>query len=416
MKNPVTGVTDLVRAINVRAINPAPFGRHSRYMLSGYLRHIFMVAAALSVVALAIDLWPQVPLLSERNSGPMLGLAVAKLAVLRIFDLLPPFIPFAAFLGVVWSEVAFTESRERMLIWNSGRSPLQCLAPAVMAGLLMGVLVFVMDGFGRPAAMAVQIAETFGREGVRLDRSQSGGSHWIAIPNGLLRAEIEFGPPPRLHNATIYKLDTLGHLSEVDTALSATPTGQGDDWLLEKGHFWKENNVAQGGTFSTATVTQEQETPFAERVITVPLNLLWLGNIGMSPQYLSFTDLRALAHAKILAPDAAGFPTRLQALYSEILLTVAMALLAASLCMLLFAYRISATRLILVLLAGYLAHFAVRAFLLMGEFGYVGAVTAGWAMPIFILMGMSGVLYAIQVRRGLAAMPGLMRFRGDPDN
>ena len=99
MKNPVTGVTDLVRAINVRAINPAPFGRHSRYMLSGYLRHI---------LALAIDLWPQVPLLSERNSGPMLGLAVAKLAVLRIFDLLPPFIPFAAFLGVVWSEVAFT--------------------------------------------------------------------------------------------------------------------------------------------------------------------------------------------------------------------------------------------------------------------------------------------------------------------
>jgi len=37
-------------------------------------------------------------------------------------------------------------------------------------------------------------------------------------------------------------------------------------------------------------------------------------------------------------------------------------------------------------------------------------------MPLFILLGMGGVLYAIQVRRGLAAMPGLMRFRGDPDN
>ena len=415
MKNPVTGVSDLVRAINVRAINPAPFGRHSRYMLSGYLRHIFMVAAALSVVALAIDLWPQVPLLSQKNGGPLLGLAVAKLAALRIFDLLPPFIPFAAFLGVVWSEVAFTESRERMLIWNSGRSPLQCLAPALMAGLLMGVLVFVMDGIGRPAAMSLQISEVFGREGVRLDRGQSGGSHWIAIPNGLLGAEIEFGPPPRLHNATIYKLDTLGHLSEVDTALAATPTGTGDDWLMESGHFWKESNVAQGGSFSTTTVTQEQETPFAKRIITVPLNLLWLRNIGMSPQYLSFADLRSLAHAKILAPDAAGFPTRLQALYSEILLTAAMALLAAALCMWLFAYRINATRLILVLLAGYLSHFAVRAFLLMGEFGYVGPATAGWAMPLLILMGMGGVLYAIQVRRGLAPSPALMRFRDEAE-
>ena len=146
---------------------------------------------------------------------------------MRLPDLLPPFIPFATFLGVVWSESAFTESRERLLIWNSGRSPLFCLMPALLAGLVMGVGLFVLDAWLRPAAIHVQIDEKLGREGIRLDRSQSGGNHWIALPDGLLRAEIEYGPPLKLHNVTIYKLDSNGHLAEVDTARWRTPLGQG---------------------------------------------------------------------------------------------------------------------------------------------------------------------------------------------
>ena len=99
---------------------------------------------------------------------------LAWLAVLRLPDLLPPFMPFAAFLGVVWSESAFTESRERLLIWNSGRSPLFCLMPALLAGLLMGAFLFARGCFARPAAIHVQMAERLGREGVRLDRSPVG--------------------------------------------------------------------------------------------------------------------------------------------------------------------------------------------------------------------------------------------------
>ena len=128
---------------SARTINLAPLGRHSRYMLASYLRHIFMVAAALMLIALTIDLWPQIPLLATGSGHGSFGVAfsIVRLAGLRICDLLPPFIPFATFLGVVWSEVAFTASQERMLIWNSGRSPLQCLTPALMTGLLMGGLL-----------------------------------------------------------------------------------------------------------------------------------------------------------------------------------------------------------------------------------------------------------------------------------
>ena len=84
-----------------RPIYLSPFGLYTRYMLGAYLRHTMMVVAALMTIALTIDLWPQVPLFSGDPLQVVTGLA--WLAVLRLPDLLPPFIPFATFLGVVWS-------------------------------------------------------------------------------------------------------------------------------------------------------------------------------------------------------------------------------------------------------------------------------------------------------------------------
>src|SRR3954468_10181007 len=149
-----------------RPIYLSPFGLYTRYMLGAYLRHTMMVVAALMTIALTIDLWPQVPLFSGDPLHVVTGLA--RLAVLRIPDLLPPFVPFATFLGVVWSESAFTESRERLLIWNSGRSPLFCLMPALFAGLVLGLFLFVVEVGLRPAAIHIQMADRLGREGIRL--------------------------------------------------------------------------------------------------------------------------------------------------------------------------------------------------------------------------------------------------------
>ena len=89
-----------------RPVHLTPFGLYSRYMLAAYLRHTLMVTAALMTVALTIDLWPQVALFSGDPFSVTIGLG--RLAILRLADLLPPFVPFAAFLGVVWSESAFT--------------------------------------------------------------------------------------------------------------------------------------------------------------------------------------------------------------------------------------------------------------------------------------------------------------------
>jgi lipopolysaccharide export system permease protein len=357
-----------------------------------------MVAAALMTVALTIDLWPQVALFT--GDPITVSLALARLAILRLPDLLPPFVPFAAFLGVVWSESAFTESRERLLIWNSGRSPLFCLMPALFAGLTMGAFLFVVDVIARPAAIHVQMAERLGREGVRLDRSQSGGAHWIALPDGLLRAEIEYGPPLKLHDTTIYRLDSEGHLSEVDTAALAEPIGKGL-WRLSQGRYWRADTANRGDVVSTVGGAQEKETPFETRTIAMNLNDLWLRNLGLSPQYLYLGDLRTLAHSPIMSRDLFGYKTRLQTDFGEVLFTVAMALMGAALSLHYFAYATRWFALVAVLLIGYLAHFASKAFILMGEFGYVAPFWAGWLAPLLLLLGLGRVLMILQKKRGL---------------
>ncbi len=386
-----------------RPIHFAPLGLYTRYMLGAYLRHVMMVIAALMTIALTIDLWPQVPLFSGDPFHVVF--AIARLAALRLPDLLPPFVPFATFLGVVWSESAFTESRERLLIWNSGRSPLLCLMPAVLAGLVMGTLLFAMDAWLRPAAIHVQIAERLGREGIRLDRSQSGGSHWMALPDGLLRADIEYGPPLKLHNVTVYKLDSEGHLAEVDNAASATPLSK-ERWQLEDGRVWHANAAEPGNVLSTSAGREEAEAPFQTREISMQLDELWLRNLGLSPQYLRLGDLDALAGARIMSRDLNGYKTRRQLIFGEALLTVTMALIGASLAMLYFAFQTRWVALVGVLLAGYLAHFASKAFQLMGEFGYMAPFFAGWLAPILMILGVIWILHKIQQKRGLGTRLG----------
>jgi len=381
-----------------RAIHLTPWGLYSRYMLGAYLRHTMMVSAALMTIALTIDLWPQIPLFH----GPALSVVsgIAKLALLRIPDLLPPFLPFATFLGVVWTESAFTESRERLLIWNSGRSPLFCLMPALFAGLAMGAVLFAMDAWLRPAAIHVQIDEKLGREGVRLDRSQSGGNHWIALPDGLLRAEIAYGPPVSLRNVTIYKLDAEGHLAEVDIASVARPLDR-DRWLLEEGKSWHSEFTDTGNVLSTTASQVEAQTPFAKKTVALKLDDLWLRNLGLSPQYLRLGELRRLAHAEIMSRDLSAYKTRLVVIFAQTAFTCVMALLGAALSMLYFAYETRWVALVTVLLAGYLAHFASKAFILMGEFAYMAPFFAGWLAPILLTLALAWTLHVIQRKRGL---------------
>ncbi|MBV9329999.1 MAG: LptF/LptG family permease, partial [Alphaproteobacteria bacterium] len=135
----------------------APFGRYSRYILLTHLRHLLIISAALLSLALTIDLVPQVGKVLAR-AGPGHGIrAILLLVIVRAADLFPRFLPLAAYFSVCWTEIFLTNSRERVLLWNSGRTPLRCLVPTLALGLLLAPFQFLFDGFVRPEAVGLQI-------------------------------------------------------------------------------------------------------------------------------------------------------------------------------------------------------------------------------------------------------------------
>ena len=133
-------------------------GRYTRYVLAGYLRNVAMVVSVLMIIALTIDLWPQIDLItsSATSSNSRGSWNLVRFSVLRLPGLVAPLLPFATFLGVAWAEITHTQAGERMFVWNTGRSPIQCLPAAILLGLILGPLEFTLDAYLGPAAMAVQ--------------------------------------------------------------------------------------------------------------------------------------------------------------------------------------------------------------------------------------------------------------------
>lgn len=384
--------------IGLRTIRLSPTGQHTRYMLVGYLRHVFIVTSVLLAIALTIDLWPQFHIITNgQGHGALIAIwSVLRFSALRTPGLVAPFLPFATFLGVVWTEMVHTRSGERMLVWNSGRSPIQCLTPVILLGAILGGGEFAMDAYLGPSAMAVQMHERLGLDGQRLDRTRTADNRWIALSGGLLRTEIEYGPPPVLHHLTLYRRDAGGQLTEVDIAAVARQLPGKNLWLMRDGRFWTPEGRPVSNSAARSTVAPENSAgdamvPFAERAVSLELDPLWLSVFGMETQYLPMHVLQALALSD-RGPRSKGlYRTRLQMLYGEALLPGAMALLAASLSMLLLAYSTPWKALIGIVFVGYLAHFGTKACLLMGQNGYMPPVMAGWLVPV----GLFGATLAI---------------------
>ena len=389
-------------------------GRYTRYVLAGYLRNVAMVVSVLMIIALTIDLWPQIDLItsSTTNSNWRGSWNLVRFSGLRLPGLVAPLLPFATFLGVAWAEITHTQAGERMFVWNTGRSPIQCLPAAILLGLILGPLEFTLDAYLGPAAMAIQMGERLGLDGQRLDRTRTNDVHWIATSSALLKAEIAYGPPPILHNLTVFKLDDQNRLYEIDRARTARQIANSKNWLLEDGSFWVPPQQSTDTNASPSALLSEDPghhkmLPFAARQVTLDIPPLWLTVLGVEPQYLPISVLRALEPYD-QAPLSRGlYRTRIQVLYGETLLPGAMAVLAASLAILLLPYGVEPMPVFGIIMSGYLAHAGTKACLLMGQNGYIPAGIAGWLVPVALL----GATYAAfrilgyRVGRPLTASP-----------
>jgi lipopolysaccharide export system permease protein len=370
----------------VRRAIPVPLGWHTRYMVASYCRHTFLVTCAFVTIALSIDLTfflskVLATITQQNESVAYLGWYL----VLRGTDFLAELLPLACFFGVYWTEIAHTASHERLIVWLSGRTPQQCLLPALLFGALVGCTQLALNYYLRPYAVMTMAENHLGSYGERFDPRPLPYPQWFALGHNLLQAIVEPGEPPLLREVRIYSNNNARALQTFFWAKAAKPLDR-DEWLLLDGYKWSPPQNADQSDFSwndTRLPVTQDLTPFAQERFHLDLSPVWLNNNRINARYLT-NDVFSALEKEHFTPDS-EFRTWQQARWSLPLFCITMSLLATSLSMLMLAKRIGFAQLAIIACAGYAANALVKILLLLGERGYIHATLAAWLTPLLML-------------------------------
>lgn len=365
------------------------FGLYTRYTFQVYVQHIFVVLAGLLIAALTIDLSTQVREVlaaPPAATGFEIPLRLAWYALLRSADIATRLLPVGCFLGVLSAEVAMTVGRERLMISNTGRSPFQCIVPAVLLGVVFGGVQFTLDTFLRPMAMMAQISGRLGDDGRRADRTIDRGQRWFASKDALVRVRIEYGPPPMLRDLTVFATGDDGQLRKVLTAASASPEPGTSFWLIKDGRLW----VADGSGSPGFTVEISPQTGQARA--DLGMDPVWVSHLEISPAYLPQAVLHSLADSPGGVFDARIYRMMIQVRYADWFLPGSMILLVTALSLFFLRHGSSFQRVIMLALIGYVVHVALRAMNLLGGHGYISPWIVAWSIPCVLVVITGAVL------------------------
>ncbi len=357
-------------------------------MVATYARYTFLAACAILAVALTIDLTlflsKILSALSPQHQS-WNAFYLARYLILRSIDFLAELLPLIAFVGVFSAEISHTYARERLVVWFSGRTPLQCLLPALIFGLLIAATQLVLNLYLRPAAVMAMAEDRLGSYGERFDPRPILYPQWFAVGRDVVQAVIEPGDPPSLRDVRIFRMNEALSLETLFRAKSARPAGR-NQWLLVDGYRWSPPRDPGGPAPAGGADDLDlagTKTSFSQKAIHLPLSPAWLNNRRINARYLRH-DVFSTMQKEQFSPNN-EFRTWERARWSLAAFGLAMTLLAASLSQLFLATRIELWRLAVIAGCGYVANTFMKVSILLGEHGKLHAVVAAWFVPLFVL-------------------------------
>jgi lipopolysaccharide export LptBFGC system permease protein LptF len=384
---------------------PAWFGRETRHTLVAYLQRAAMVLAIGLGIILSLDAANNLGVMDSGGPGSQEGLLrLGYYLLLRAGYNLPALLPIVALVSVVWVEYRLAVSHERIMISNSGRSPALSLFPALLFGIVLGVLQFVSLAYIRPAAAAAQTAEHFRYFGLKYERPVLTGERWLTTGSVFINARVDIGDEVLLRDVTAYSLDNSGQMDAVVNAAVARPGPEPGTWTFEHGSIWNLGPDLPNGQRGM------RATSFSMLLRPLALDPLWVENLEIAPSLLPQGDLLALAAKTTGVPAAFSYRAARDDRYAEVLLCVGIALLGATVSLLSFSPHITPRSAVRVGVYGGAAYVAANVLPMMGTFGVAPSFVAAWTVPVG-LVGVSALLLyrdAFGVRRRLVpAVRGL---------
>jgi lipopolysaccharide export system permease protein len=379
-----------------KRILAAPFGEYSRHVTSRYLQYTTLTLACLLAIALTVDLsqWLGRLIADPRTDGAaQTALFVGRYLLLRTPDILGRLLPFACFLGVVWCEVTAILSGQRITIWLTGRSPVQCLAPVVVVGILGGIGQYVLEAHLRPMVVRVQALEHIGEFGQRFDRSDKTDPEWLFAGDDVIRAQVSYLPAPTLRNLLLIRSSRDGRVSQIVTADRAILDSDGA-WALEAG---RSLPLVTAPSSSDNLATPNVASSKVERM-RLSIDPLWLEYQGIDAKYLPQSVLDDLATRPNPTYAVQEYRTWRAARIGNAAAPFGMALMAATLALVLLPNALRIDGVSVIALAGYGSLVAMRSLYSLGERGVVPPWVAGW-LAVVAMIVVSIVALLLQQRR-----------------
>jgi lipopolysaccharide export system permease protein len=378
------------------------FGRETVYVAGLYLRQAAIFSALGLAIVISLD--------GANNSASILSAPLERSGLegpwrlgyylfLRGAYVLPSILPIAAIVGVVWAEFILAVSRERFMLSNSGRSPTRSLIPAMVFGLLLGLLQFAAIAYGRPAAVEAQTSMHFRYYGPRYATPVTTEPRWLAAGQAVVHGQVVLDGEVSLRDVLVYAFDAGGRLEAVVSAARAVPGPGRNVWTFEQGSSWDVSRATLAGAGAMSLVAAD----FASLRRVLQLDPVWLRNIDLLPPLLPQADLSVLAAGGPGVPDATQYQAAFHERLAGIFFCLGMAMLGAVLSMQAFFPGMGPMPALKVGLAGGIAYVASNASSMLGTYGVTPPLVAAWSVPVALIVLALALVYRrhLAVRRQL---------------
>lgn len=360
----------------------ATAGVAARRALAEYLKMVALIMLILLCVAWTIDLaksFPDIRALAGAEDRPTV-LVLGHYLGLRAVDIVNRLLPMACFFGVFLAEIQRRLRLESVVLNAAGLSTVRRIAPAALAGLLLGGLITALESPIRPQAIFAQVDLGLGSYAERYRRGRTDGAAWYLDDNLAVRGHIRRTSDPAFEDALIFAGFRGAELETVYAVQEAVPTAERFRWELRGVTRWLASEGRAG----------------AEAIERMTLEMQVL------PEQLEYHDVGlfavptpALQTMASLEGTSASVPVTvtLWKRWTVGLVPLAFTLLAVALVPYGFAGRVPhVPRLIALALVGYGSVVSVRVMWALGELGSVPPLVAVFGATGFAL-ALSAVLF-----------------------
>ena len=369
------------------------FRLETRFVTIIYFQRVTILALVTISIVVALDISANIDaVMTTGNQVPgSLGFArIVYYSLLRVCFVAPSVLLFAGIWGVVWAEYSLATSRERIMLFNCGRSYMPSLVPALLVGGIVGLLHFSISGFVKPATVEMEAATTHRSYGLKFDGPAQSNTEWIAGIDFIIRARVEISQGVGLSDVYLFAYSENGDIEFTIRAVRARPVPKSDRWTFFEGTVAYFSALTDGTNSGRRSLNK---TDFETLETELQLSPLWLENFDILPTLLPQTLLNTLIGQGELVPSLYKYEMAAYERYASILYCIATVLLSAHLAMTRFRSDMMPYRALSVALVGFAAYFFFSVSLMFGHHGYIPVLIAAWSIPLMTITVFAAVVY-----------------------